>query len=114
MSGVSNQPSSESIGNSKATHSPPASPERNFPKPLIIAVYKRRARQSASAAQLPPAGPPTANPTSPELPTNPTVEDFAQASMAAQVTTDELPRDPTEATQIVPVTDTPAVANAKA
>ncbi|KAG8069746.1 hypothetical protein GUJ93_ZPchr0006g45237 [Zizania palustris] len=174
MSGVSNQPSSESIENSKATHSPPVSPEHSFPKPQITAVYKCRARQTASVAQLPPAisasalglrrsarlrnkqrgfrvsfsrkqcpnssvqGPPTANPTSPELPTNTTVEDFAQASMAgmahaplsieqiqhcathycgllaAQVTTNELLRDPTEATQIVPVTDTPAVANAEA
>ncbi|KAG8052626.1 hypothetical protein GUJ93_ZPchr0001g31479 [Zizania palustris] len=154
---VSNQQTSESIGNSKATYSPPISPERNFPLPQITAVFKRRARQSASATQLSSAvsasalglrrsarlrnkqrgfrvsfsrkqcpnssvqGPSTANPASPELPANPTVEDFAQASvagmahaplsieqiqhctthycglLAAQVTEDELLRDPTEA-----------------
>ncbi|KAG8077177.1 hypothetical protein GUJ93_ZPchr0006g41005 [Zizania palustris] len=127
---VSNQQTSDSVVNSKATHSPPVSPERNFPLPQITAVFKRRARQSASATQLssaasasalglrrstrlrnkqrgfrvsfsrkqcpnsPVQGPSSANPASPELPANPTVEDFAQASVAAQVTEDELRRDP--------------------
>ncbi|KAG8048663.1 hypothetical protein GUJ93_ZPchr0009g2173 [Zizania palustris] len=113
MSGVSNQHTSESIGTSKAVHSPPVSPECSFPRPQITAVYKRWARQSTSAAQLPSAGPPTADPSSLELLANPTVEDFAQASVAAQVTTDELLRDPTVDTQIVPVAAILAVDNAE-
>ncbi|KAG8064894.1 hypothetical protein GUJ93_ZPchr0004g39501 [Zizania palustris] len=57
-------------------------------------------------------GPPTADPTRLELPANPTIEDFAQTSVVAQVMTDELLWDPTVDTQIVPVTDIPTVGNA--
>ncbi|KAG8048510.1 hypothetical protein GUJ93_ZPchr0009g2391 [Zizania palustris] len=112
MSGVSNQHTSDSIGTSQVVQSSPVSPERIFPKPQVTAVFKRRARQSAPTAQAPSADPPMAGTTSLELPVNPTVEDFAQASVAAQVTSDELLRDPTVDTQIVPVAAIPAVDNA--
>ncbi|KAG8082792.1 hypothetical protein GUJ93_ZPchr0014g46543 [Zizania palustris] len=171
MSGVSNQHTSDSIGTSQAVQSSPVSPERIFPKPLVTAVFKRRARHPAPTAQAPSAvsvstlglrrsarlrnkqrgfrvsfsrkqypnasvqDPPTAGTTRLELPVNPTVEDFAQASvagmahapltidqiqhrathycglLAAQVTSDELLRDPTVDSQIVPVAAIPAVDN---
>ncbi|KAG8067989.1 hypothetical protein GUJ93_ZPchr0005g16188 [Zizania palustris] len=71
-------------------------------------------QQQAISMEISMEGPSSANPASPELPANPTVQDFAQASVAAQVTEDELQRDPTEAAQIVPVTDNSMIANADA
>ncbi|KAG8093092.1 hypothetical protein GUJ93_ZPchr0012g19630 [Zizania palustris] len=135
MSGVSNQHTSDSFGTVQAAQSSPASPERLFPKPLVTAVFKRRARQSAPTAQTLSADHTTAGTASLALPVNPTVEDFAQASvagmahapltidqiqhcathycglLAAQVTSDELLRDPAVDSQIVPVAAIPTVDN---
>ncbi|KAG8089738.1 hypothetical protein GUJ93_ZPchr0011g27330 [Zizania palustris] len=171
MSGVSNQHTSDSFGTVQAAQSSPASPERLFPKPLVTAVFKRRARQSVPTAQTLSAvsvstlglrrsarlrnkqkgfrvsysrkqysnasvqDPTTAGTASLALPVNPTVEDFAQASvagmahapltidqiqhcathycglLAAQVTSDELLRDPAVDSQIVPVAAIPTVDN---
>ncbi|KAG8098568.1 hypothetical protein GUJ93_ZPchr0013g33991 [Zizania palustris] len=117
MSGVSNQPTSGSTtasvkGKSKAVHSPQAESSYKSLRPQTTIVYKRRAHQTVSAAHRSSADHSSAGPSRLELSAEPNIQDFAQASLAAQVSVDELQRDHSADTRLAPTLDVPTDAHA--
>ncbi|KAG8054659.1 hypothetical protein GUJ93_ZPchr0001g29962 [Zizania palustris] len=117
MSGVSNQPTSDSTntsvkGKSKAVHSPIAESSYKSLRPHNTIVYKRRASPTDYVARRSSADCSSAGPSRLELPAEPTLQDFAQASLAAQVSADELQRDHSADTRLALALDAPADAHA--